>query len=79
MSNELTENNAAALQNIGNLALSPAMFDEETSLANYTKLPISRIPALGTAFEPIASAVQKVVGGSGATTGLYSYKAFFIP
>ena len=71
MSNELIENNAAALQNIGNLALSPAMFDEETSLANYTKLPICRIPALGTAFEPIASAVQKVVGGSGATTGLY--------
>ena len=71
MSNELVKNNAAALQNIGNLKLSPTLFDEETSLVNYTKLPISRIPALGTAFEPIASAVQKVVGGSGATTGLY--------
>ena len=71
MSNELIENNVAALQNMGNLELSPAMFDEETSLENYTKIPISRIPALGTAFEPIASAVQKVIGGAGATTGLY--------
>ena len=71
MSNELIENNVAALQRMGNLELSPALFDEESSLANYTKLPISRIPALGTAFEPIASAVQKVIGGSGATTGLY--------
>lgn len=57
MSNELIENNAAALRNIGNLELSPALFDEETSLANYTKLPISRIPALGTTFDTIASAV----------------------
>ena len=70
MSNELIENNAALLK-MGNLELSPALFDEVTSLASYTKLPISRISSLGTAFEPITSAVQKVVGGSGATTGLY--------
>lgn len=71
MANELVENNAMALQTLSNLELSPALFDDESALANYTKLPLSRIPALGTAFEPIASAVQKVFGGSGATTGLY--------
>jgi len=70
MSNELIENNTAALQNIGNLTFSPTLFDEEDSLATYTKLPISRLSALGTAFEPIASAVLKVVGGPGTTSGL---------
>lgn len=71
MDNESEEKNALALQALGNMELSPAFFDDETSLANYAKLPLSRIPALGTAFEPIASAVQKVFSGSGATTGLY--------
>ena len=70
MSNELAENNAAALQIMENLEFRPALIENDFSLTNYTKLPISRLPALGTAFEPIASAVLKVVGGPGATTGL---------
>ena len=71
MANENIGKDVMALQNMKNLELSPTMFEEETSLESYMKLPLSRIPALGTAFEPIVSAVQKVVGGSGATTGLY--------
>lgn len=71
MSNELIEKDIMALQNPGNMSLSPASFAEEASLSKYTKLPLSRLPALGTAFEPIASAVKNAMGGSGTTTGLY--------
>lgn len=48
----------------------PAVFDEQVSIAKYTKLPLSRVAALGTAFEPLAAAFQNVVNGGG-TTGLY--------
>ena len=71
MSNELIENNAMALQTLGIMELSPELFDDETSLVNFTKLPLSRIPALGTSFEPIVSAVQKVFHGSDVTSRLY--------
>lgn len=71
MSNELAENNIAIMQNITNTELFPALVDDDYPVSNCTKLPLSRLPALGTAFEPLASAVQKVVGGSGATSGLY--------
>ena len=70
MSNELVDN-GRAMQSMMNMEFIPALVEEEYPMAAYTKLPLSRIPALGTAFEPIASAIQKVVGGSGATTGLY--------
>lgn len=71
MSNELTEKDVLTLQSMGNLELSPSLFDNETPLENYSKIPLSRISALGTAFEPIAAAVQKVFSSSGAITGLY--------
>lgn len=70
MSNELSARKEMALQALDNMELNPAFFDDEPSLKNYTKLPLSRLPALGTAFEPIASAVRKVFGGSGSTTQL---------
>ena len=49
----------------------PTLVEDDYQVSTYIKLPLSRIPALGTAFESLASAVQKVVGGSGATSGLY--------
>ena len=51
MSNELSARKEMALQALGNMELNPAFFDDEPSLKNYTKLPLSRLPALGTAFE----------------------------
>lgn len=73
MANELVEGKNQALQSMANMEFHPALIDdeEEYALANYAKLPLSRIPALGTAFEPLASAVQTVVNGSGTTSGLY--------
>ena len=71
MEDNLVVMNNASLSPLPGLELLPVPLEEDYSLANYTKLPLSRLPALGTAFEPIASAVQQVVGGPGAATGLY--------
>jgi hypothetical protein len=49
----------------------PAVFDEQVSIAKYTRLPLSRVAALGTAFEPLTAALQNVFNGGGATSGLY--------
>ena len=56
--------------NLSQLKLYPApLAEEETKLVEYTKLPLSRVTAMGTAFEPIVSAVQNVMGNG--TTGIY--------
>ena len=49
----------------------PYVQEDQVSIAKYTKLPLSRVPALGTAFEPLAAAFQNVVNGGGTTSGLY--------
>lgn len=49
----------------------PVVFEEEVSIEKYTKLPLTRIPALGIAFEPLVAAFQNVVNGGGTTSGLY--------
>ena len=71
MSNELVGKGNEALQSVASMEFLPALVEDDYPVATYTKLPLSRVPALGTAFEPLASAIQKVVGGSGATSGLY--------
>jgi len=54
-----------------NVEYHPAVVEEQAITAKYTKLPLSRVPALGIAFEPLAAAFQNVVNGGGATSGLY--------
>ena len=71
MTNELTDGRITDYQGLINMEFQPVLFEDDYPSGNYTKLPISRIPALGTAFEPLASAVQKVVGSSGTSGGLY--------
>ena len=39
-------------------------------VSDYAKLPVSRLAALGTAFESLAAAVQTAVNGAGGS-GLY--------
>lgn len=58
------------LQEMATMEFHPAVIEEEVSLTHCTKLPLSRVTALGTAFEPVVSAFQSVVNG-GATSGLY--------
>ncbi len=71
MSKELIDKNAMAVLNQTSLELYPTLIEDEYPLTNYTKCPLSRLAALGTAFEPIASGVQKVVGNSGTSSGLF--------
>ena len=49
----------------------PTDVEEQVNIAKYTKLPLSRVPALGTAFEPLAAAFKNVLNGGGTTSGLY--------
>lgn len=49
----------------------PTIVEEKVSISKYTKLPFSKVPALGTAFEPLAVAFQNIINGGGGTSGLY--------
>ena len=49
----------------------PAVIDKPKNLTTYQKIPLSRIPAAGTAFDSIAAAFQYVVNGGQATSGIY--------
>lgn len=71
MSSEIISIQPTPIQNLTSIELPLSLLEDECSLEKYTKLPLSRLPALGTAFEPLASAVQTVVHGSGSTSGLY--------
>ena len=51
-------------------SLCPALGESKVGVSDYTKLPVSRLAALGTAFEPLAAAVQTAVSGAGGS-GLY--------
>ena len=44
---------------------------EEFAVQTYSKIPLSRIAALGTGLEPVAAAVQQVVSGGQAVSGYY--------
>lgn len=44
---------------------------EEHAVQTYSKIPLTRIAALGTGLEPVATAVQQVVSGGQAVSGYY--------
>ena len=71
ISNEPIERKNELLKRIMNVEFYPAIIDEQNIPATLKKLPLSRIPALGVAFEPLAAAFQTIVSGGGATSGLY--------
>ncbi len=71
MINEITTNKNEIIQAMTQLEYYPALVEEESNIVKYTKLPLSRIPALGTAIEPLAAAFQQVVNSGGATSGIY--------
>ena len=71
MANEIVRKKEAALIDNENMEFQPIPIEDEFPMTKYVKVPLSRISALGTAFEPLAQAVQKVVAGPGVTSGLY--------
>ncbi len=60
----------AVLQMMNHISLSSAMEESEVGLSNYTHLPLSRLAAYGTSFQPLATAVQTAIGGAGGS-GIY--------
>jgi hypothetical protein len=59
------------ISTIMNQEFVPAIVDEQVNMTQYNKLPLSMLPSLGVAFEPITAAFQFVLSGGEATSGLY--------
>lgn len=51
--------------------LAPLEVKNEISVRTYSKIPLSRLTALGTGFEPVVSAIQQVTSHGQATSGFY--------
>lgn len=58
------------MQMMNNISLSSAVEESAVGFSNYTHLPLSRLTAYGTAFQPLATAVQTTIGGAGGS-GIY--------
>lgn len=46
-------------------SLTPMLKESEVGVSNYTPLPLSRLAAYGTAFQPLVTAVQTAINGAG--------------
>ena len=53
------------------IELYPTVVEKTLNIAQYSKFPVSRLAAYGTAFEPVTAAFQFVMNGGRATSGLY--------
>lgn len=51
--------------------LAPQEVKNEISVQTYSIIPLSRLTALGTGFEPVVSAIQQVTSHGQATSGFY--------
>ena len=51
--------------------LAPLEVKNEISVQTYSKIPLSRLTALGTGFEPVVSAIQQETSHGQATSGFY--------
>ena len=70
--NELeTARKNAFLKAMSATELAPLEVKNEISVQTYSKIPLSRLTALGTGFEPVASAIQQVTSHGQATSGFY--------
>lgn len=53
------------------IELAPLAADNEIALQTYTKIPLSRVTALGVGLEPVVAAVQQVASKGQAVSGYY--------
>ena len=51
--------------------LYPTQVDDKRETENYIKFPLSQIASFGVAFEPVVGAIQQVISGGQATSGIY--------
>lgn len=58
------------LQMMNDITFCSDLEESKVGVSNYTKLPLSRLKSLGTAFQPLSTAVQTAINGAGGS-GLY--------
>ena len=71
LNNESQESKDNAIMRMMNdTTIYPMLKESEVGVSNYTPLPLSRLTAYGTAFQPLTTAVQTAIGGAGGS-GIY--------
>ena len=65
-----TDKKEEVLTMMNDASLCPFLEESRVGVSNYTQLPVSRLAAMGTAFQPLATAVQTAVSGAGGS-GIY--------
>lgn len=71
LNNKMQENkDNEILQMMNNTSIYPMLKESEVGVSNYTPLPLSRLAAYGTAFQPLTTVVQMAVNGAGGS-GIY--------
>lgn len=71
LNKEIQENkDNAILRMMSDTSIYPMLQESEVGVSNYTPLSLSRLAAYGTAFQPLATAVQTAVSGAGGS-GIY--------
>lgn len=68
LNNERKENEI--LQIMKDTSIFPLVEETEVGIAIYTPIPVSRLAAYGTAFQPLVTAIQTIAGGAGGS-GIY--------
>ena len=67
MDNEMTERRNQIVKAMTDVEFYPEIMEEGVSIAEYEKIPLTSIMALGTAFEPLVGAFQNVLYEGGST------------
>ena len=70
-SNVLLKRKNEIAKSMAEIKLYPTVVKESVNVAQYSKFPISRLAAFGTAFKPVVATFQYVLSGGKATSGLY--------
>lgn len=71
LNNEIQESKDNTIMRMMNdTTIYPMLKESEVGVSNYTPLPLSRLTAYGTAFQPLTTAVQTAIGGAGGS-GIY--------
>lgn len=71
---EKKERKNEIIKTMTNMEYYPVTSEKQVNIATYTKLPLSKIAAIGTGFKPMAAAFQNIVKGGGTQSGLYMVK-----
>lgn len=67
---DLADRKNNLLQTMSSMELYPVLVEGNTDIATCIKFPLSKLPSVGIALEPLATAVQSILNG-GSASGIY--------